>query len=229
MQRTNTIQLKPSKLQKGILKELMLLSSCVYNETNYLIRQQFFNKEKLSYFHQLQQQLQNAENYQLLGRSYALPRIQIYAETNSARFRLIKSRTQKYVGLPKYYKNRKTNTTIPSYLVMDGCQYSIKKNYVVVPLSKKMRKKYGIKHFRINYNGVLKWSGLQKRGQIKFKDKHFYLYQSIELKDKEIRESKVKAGLDFGIKRLLTVYINNGEDKIIGSNRFYKQWKHLTD
>ena len=229
MQRTNTIQLKPNKLQKGILKELMLLSSCVYNETNYLIRQQFFNKEKISYFQQLQQQLQNTENYRLLGRSYALPRIQIYAETNSARFKLIKSRTQKYVNLPKYYKNRKTNTTIPSYLVMDSCQYSLKKNYVIIPLSRKFRKKYRIKHFRIKYNGVLKWAGLQKRGQIKFKDGHFYLHQSIKLKDRKIRKSKVKAGLDLGIKKLLAIYINNGKDNIIGSNRFYKQWKYLTD
>ena len=144
MQRTNTIQLKPNKSQKKILKELMFLSSCIYNQTNYLIRQQFFNKEKISSFYDLQQQLQNTEDYQLLGRSYALPRIQIYAETNSARFKLIKSRTQKYVNLPKYFKNRKTNTTIPSYFVIDGCQYSIKKDYVIIPLSRKMRKKFDI-------------------------------------------------------------------------------------
>jgi len=177
----------------------------------------------------LRQKLQNKEDYQLLGRSYALPRIQVYSETNSARFKLIKSRTQKYVGLPKYYKNRKTNTTIPSYLVIDGCQYSIKKNYVIVPLSRQMRKKYGIKHFKINYNGILKWDGLQKRGQIKFKDGQFYLYQPVELKDKKPKRSKIKAGLDFGIKNLLTVFINNGEDKIIGNKRFYNQWKYLTN
>lgn len=229
MQRTNVVQLKPSKKQVKILKELLLLSSCVYNSANFLVRQQFFNREKVSSFFDLQQRLQNIDDYQLLGRSYALPRLQVYAETNNARFKLIKSKNQKWVGLPKYYKNRKTNTTIPSFLVFDGCQYSIKKNHIVIPLSRRMRKKYGFKHFKIRYNGVLNWKGLQKRGQIHFKDGSFYLYQSIELKDKPIKKSKFKAGLDFGIKKLLTVYVNNGNDKVIGSNRFFKQWLYWTN
>ena len=229
MQRTNIIQLKPNKFQKKILKELMILSSCVYNQTNYIIRQQFFNKEKISYFYDLQQQLQNTKDYQTLGRVYALPRIQVYAETNSARFKLIKSRTQKYVNLPKYYKNRKTNTTIPSYLVIDNCQYSIKKKYVLIPLSRQMRRKYNINHFKINYNGILKWKGKQKRGQVHFKDNNFYLYQSVELKDKKKIKSKIKAGLDLGIKKLLTIYLNNEEDKIIGSKRHFKQWQYYTN
>ncbi len=230
MQRTNVIQLKPNRVQKKILKELMLLSSCVYNQTNYLVRQQFFNKEKVSRFFDLRTPLQTTEDYQLLGRSYALPRIQIYSETNSARFKLIKSQTQKKVGLPKYLKNRKTNTTIPSYLVMDGCQYSIKKNHVTIPLSRMMRKKYRTgKQFKIRYNGVLKWKGKQKRGQIKFKDGQFYLNQPVELKEANRRKSKVKAGLDLGIKNLLSIYINNGNDKVIGSKRFLKQWTHYTN
>ena len=77
MQRTNIIELKPSNKQKKILKELCLLSSCIYNSTNYIIRQQFFNKEKISNFFGLQQKLQTTEDYKLLGRSYALPRIQV--------------------------------------------------------------------------------------------------------------------------------------------------------
>jgi putative transposase len=229
MQRTNTIQLKPSKAQKKILKELILLSSSVYNQTNYIIRQQFFNKDKISSFFTLQQQMQNNEDYQMLGRSYALPRIQIYAETNSARFKLIKSRTQKYVNLPKYYKNRKTNTTLPSYLVFDGCQYSIKNKYVIIPLSRQMRKKHKVgKQFKIKYNGILKWKGLQKRGQIHFRDNQFYMHQAVELKDTNQKQSKTKAGLDLGIKRIFGIYINNGFDKVIGINKFYKQWKHYT-
>ena len=229
MKRTNVIQLKPNKIQNKILKEIMLLSSCIYNSANYIIRQQFLNHEKISSFFDLRQLLQNTKDYQTLGRSYALPRIQVYSETISTRFKLIKSKTQKKVGLPKYLKNRKTNTTIPSYLIIDGCQYSIKKDYVTIPLSRKFRKKYNIKHFKIKYNGVLKWNGKQKRGQIKFEDGQFYLNQSVQLKDKKLIKSKIKAGLDLGIKKLLTVYLNNGEDKIIGRNRFYKQWKYLTD
>lgn len=229
MQRTNIIQLKPSKTQIKMLKEMMLLSSCVYNSTNYVIRQQFFRQEKIYSFFNLQQKIQNKEDYQLLGRSYALPRIQVYSETNSARFKLIKSKTQKRVGLPKYLKNRKTNTTLPSYLVIDGCQYSIKKNHIEIPLSRQMRKNYKVgKCFKIKYNGVLKHKGKQQRGQVRIKNKQFYFHQTVEFTDVIKKETKIRVGLDLGIKKLFSIYINNGQDNIIGSKRFFKQWEHHT-
>jgi len=219
----------PTKNQIKMLKEMMYLSSCVYNMTNYIVRNQFFNKEKVSSFFDLQQQIQYKEDYQMLGRSYGLPRIQQYSETNNARFKLIKSKRQKHVGLPKYYKNRKTNTTIPSHLLIDNSQYSIKKNYICIPLSRQMRKKYHIgKTFKIKYNGILKHKGKQQRGQIHFKDNKFYMYQSVEIIDKPIKDTNIKAGVDIGIKRFLSIFINNNNDKIIGSKRFLRQWKYLT-
>jgi putative transposase len=228
MQRINKLQLKPSKKQKAILKELMLLSSCVYNIANYQTRQQFFKGEKIPNFHQLQQNVQNEEDYQLLGRSYSLPRLQIYSETTSARFRLIKSKKQSKVGLPKYLKNRKTNTTIASYLAIDGCQYSINKHSATIPLSRQMRKKYNIKHFCMPYNGLLKWQGKQQRGQIKFKDGKFYLHQAVELTTPTIKANSMHAGIDLGIKKLLTIITNSGQEKIIGSKRFFRQWQFWT-
>lgn len=229
MQRTNIIQLMPNKKQKKILQECMLLSSCVYNMANYEVRQSFFKKEKCPSFFDLQQRLQNKDDYKSLGRSYALPRIQIYGETNSARFKLIKSKTQEEVGLPKYLKNRKTNTTIPSYLVVDGCQYHIDKNKITIPLSRSMRKKYGLKNFRIAYNGVLKWKGSQKRGQIHFKDNKFYFYQSVDLPEPKQIRSRVCAGIDLGIKKLFAIKISNGEEKLIGRKRHFKQWNYYTN
>jgi putative transposase len=229
MQRTNIIELKPNKKQEKILKECLLLSSCVYNSANYIVRQQFFAKEKVSNFRELQQKMQNTDDYKLLGRSYSLPRLQIYGETNSSRFKLIKSKSQKRVGLPQYYKNRKTNTTIPSYLVIDNSQYSINKNKVTIPLSRAMRKKYDVKHFDINYNGTLKHKGLQKRGQIHYKNHKFYLYQSVEIETPIIKQNKVVAGIDLGIKNLITLYVNNEQEKIIGSKRFFKEWSYITN
>jgi putative transposase len=229
MQRTNIIQLKPNRLQKKVLKECMLLSSCVYNMANYNVRQSFFKGEKVLGFHGLQQALQDKEDYQLLGRSYALPRIQVYAETNSARFKLIKSKTQDEVGLPKYYKNRKTNTTIPSYLVIDNDQYSIGKHKITIPLSRQMRKKYNIKHFKLNYNGVLRWQGKQQRGQIHYKDGKFYFHHVVEVEEPIKVESKVYAGIDLGVKRLIAIRASNGEEKLIGSKRHFKQWSYYTN
>lgn len=228
MQRTNVIQLMPNKKQEKILKECMLLSSCVYNSANYIVRQQFFNKESVSNFMDLQVKLQTTDDYRLLGRSYALPRLQIYGETNSARFKLIKSKTQKRVGLPAYFKNRKTNTTIPSYLVIDNCQYSLSKTQATIPLSRAMRKKYGVKQFKIAYNGVLKHQGKQQRGQIHFKNKKFYLYQAVELKEPVKVVSNVCAGLDLGITNLFAIKVSNGAEKIIGRKRHFRQWLHYT-
>jgi len=225
--RTNIIQLMPNKLQRKILQECMLLSSCIYNMANYEVRQSFFKKQECPSFVDLRQRLQNKDDYKVLGRSYALPRIQIYAETNSTRFKLIKS--QKNVGLPKYLKNRKTNTTIPSYLVIDSLQYRLDKNKVTIPLSRNMRRKYGLSSFRINYNGILKWKGRQKRGQIHFKDNKFYLHQSIDLPKPKAVKSRVCAGIDLGIKKLFAIKISNDEEKLIGRKRHFKQWNYYTN
>lgn len=228
MQRTNIVELKPSKKQSKILKECMLLSSCVYNIANYKIRQQIFKGEKTDGFFDLGKKIQHEPGYQRLGRVYARPRIQVYAETNLARFKLIKSKSQKKVGLPKYLKNRTTNTTLMSYLVMDNCQYSLSKNHATIPLSRQLRKEYNIKHFKIAYNGILKWQGKQARGQIHFKDGKFYLYQSVEVAEPKKQESDVYAGIDLGIKKLFAIKMSNGEEKLIGSKRHFKQWQHYT-
>jgi putative transposase len=229
MQRTNIIQLKPNKLQKKILKECFLLSSCIYNMANYEVRQAFFNQDKVPSFFDLQQRLQTKDDYKSLGRSYSLPRLQIYSETNSARFKLIKSKTQKQVGLPKYLKNRKTNTTIPSYLVVDNCQYSINKNKITIPLSRSMRKKHNLKQFKISYNGILKWQGKQKRGQIHEKNGKFYFYQSVELNTPLIKKTNVSAGIDLGIKKLFAIKTSTGQEKLIGRTRQFKQWNYYSN
>jgi putative transposase len=224
MRRINKIQLLPTKHQRKLLKEMMLLSSSVYNMTNYIVRQQFINKEKVSSFFDLQKIIQIKDDYKKLGRSYSLPRIQQYCETNSARFKLIKSKKQKKVGLPKYLKNRKTKTTIPSHLVFDGSQYKISQYHVNLPLSIQLRKNYNIKKFKIKYNGILRYKAKQCRSEIHYKDGLFYLHQSIELNDVEKLNIKKSIGIDLGIKRLISFSIQNGFSLKIGNKRFYKQW-----
>jgi len=231
VRRTNVVRLILNKKQKSILKELCLLSSCVYNIMNYTIRQQFFNGENISGYYDLRTSMRDVDDYQLLGRSYASPRMQVYFETNDARFKLIKSRKQSKVGLPKYYKNRKTNTTIPSYLVIDNYQYVISKDYIKIPLSRQMRKKYDFKKqsLKIKYNGVIRWKGKQQRAQIRFKGNDFYFHQPVEVIDPPKKRSKVMAGLDLGIKKLLSFKMSNGEDYMIGNRRFYRQWMYYTN
>jgi putative transposase len=227
MQRTNVVELTPTPKQRRILQEMMLLSSCVYNMANYEARQAFFRDEKAPSFHDLQQRIQTRDDYQLLGRSYALPRLQIYAETQGARFRLIKSKTQEHVGLPRYLKNRKTNTTLPSFLTMDGCQYKLGARTATIPLSRQLREKHGLAAFRIPYNGVLRWHGEQQRGQIRLRGKKFYLYQSVEVADPRPVAGEVCAGIDLGEKVRIAAVTSNGEERILKSRRWFKQWEHF--
>lgn len=228
MNRTNTIQLIPSKTQRKILKEMMFLSSCIHNQANYLVRKQIINNQKIYSFFDLIKNLQSSDNYQLLGKSYSSPKIQQYSEVVKSYFGLFKIKTNQKINLPKYYKNRKTNTTIPSNLLIDGYQYKIKINDVRIPLSRELRKKYNIKErsFNIKYNGVLKHKGRQLRGEIHFKDGHFYLHQSVELPTPEPQKIINSLGIDLGVKRLITSVTEKGNKLIIGSNRFYKQWCH---
>jgi putative transposase len=229
MRRTNVVELKPTKRQRLLLKEMMLLSSCVHNMANYATRQAIFSKTKSPSFYDLRKILQSSKDYQLLGRSYALPRIQLFSETESARHKLINSKCQHHVGLQKYLKNRKTKTTIPSFLVMDGPGYRFVKNTVLLPLSHRMRKKYNLKSFCIEYNGILRWKGKQCRSHISFKNKKFYLYQSIELDAPVLQSGGSFVGIDLGIKNLITLASSNGAAKVIGSKRFYAQYQYHTN
>ena len=103
MQRTNVVELVANKGQKKLLLEMMTLSSCVWNMANYNFRQAIINKEKVNSFFRQQQAIQNSDNYQRLGRSYALPMLQKHSFLVNGFFGLIKSKTQEEVGLPKYY------------------------------------------------------------------------------------------------------------------------------
>ena len=64
MRRINIIQLLPTKHQKKILKEMMILSSCVYNTANYIVCSQIINHEKLYGDFDLKRSLQQTDNYQ---------------------------------------------------------------------------------------------------------------------------------------------------------------------
>jgi putative transposase len=226
MIRTNIIELKPNKEQIKILKEGMLLSSSIYNMINFEFRQAYFNNKKIPSFFDLEKKYTRNDIYQHLGRSYAAPMIQKSSEMIRIWFSHKKSKNIKKLGLPKYFKNRKTNTTIPSYLVIDNYSYLIRKNNVMIPLSYKMRKKYNIKtqQFNIKYTGILKWKGKQLRGEIHYKDGKFYLYQSVEITILKKKQTNIIAGIDLGIKRLFTIVMNNNVTKIIGNKRFFQQW-----
>lgn len=229
MIRINKIQLMPTKKQRKLIKEMMVLSSCVYNMANYEQRQRFITGDKILSYFSLQKEIQKKDDYQLLGRSYALPILKKYSENISCIFALIKSKKVDKFRLPKYYKNRKTNTTIPSYLVMDGMQVKFSDIDVRIPLSHKMRKKYNLKDFWIKYNGILRYQGKTCRSEIHYEEGHYYFYQSVEIPDVDKLPIEKSMGIDLGIKRLISYYTSNEKSLTIGNQRWFKQWMHYGD
>lgn len=228
MQRTNVVELVTNKQQKKLLLELMTLSSCVWNMANYNFRQAIFKKEKVKSFYKQQQAIQTKDDYQKLGRSYALPMLQKHSFMVNAFFRLIKSKTQKKVGLPKYYKNRATNTTIPSILITDNDRYYFKNNKIHLPLSYKIRKETGLKGIVLEYNGKPRWEGKQGQAEVHYNKtkKKFYLHQSVEIKDPEQKQENKTLAIDIGIKRGIAGFDN--KKAYLYPNPVVKKWKQLT-
>lgn len=225
MQRTNTYELKPTKEQKKILLEMCVLSGAVFNMANYKFRQSLFRKEKVKRFFSVQKQLQSKPEYQRLGRSYSLPMLQKHSELVSDFFKAIKSAKVKHrVGMPKYYKNRKTNTTLPAYLAMDNCQYRIRGRKAFMPLGRQMRKETGLKGLTIEFNNKPRWGGKQQRGEVHYNPltKKWHLYQTVEVKEPKQRKRGKIVAVDLGIKRFMVAY-SSGKTKFY-ENNLWDRW-----
>ncbi|MCX6798898.1 MAG: transposase, partial [Candidatus Diapherotrites archaeon] len=228
MQRTNVLELVASKEQKKLLLEMMTLSSCVWNMANYNFRQAIIKKEKVNSFFKQQQAIQNSDNYQRLGRSYALPMLQKHSFIVNGFFGLIKSKAQEKVGLPKYCKNRKTKTTIPSALRVDSGQYYFKNDKAHLPLSLKMRKETGLKGIILEYKGKPRWKGKQRQAEIHYNKvkKKFYLHQSVKVPEPAKHSGKKVLAIDIGIKRGIAGFDNS--KAYLFHNPTIKEWKQLT-
>ncbi|MEM3986778.1 MAG: transposase, partial [Candidatus Methanomethylicia archaeon] len=62
VKRTERIWIEPNEN----IKKLCHLSKNLYNEANYIIRQEFFNNKKWIRYNELDKILKNSENYKLL-------------------------------------------------------------------------------------------------------------------------------------------------------------------
>ncbi|MHA1293890.1 MAG: RNA-guided endonuclease TnpB family protein, partial [Promethearchaeota archaeon] len=71
MKRTNTIELKPTKHQKKILKIMLVRSSAMWNLGNYKKRQAFFKKSPIPSSYKLADFLKTHPLYKVLGSAYA--------------------------------------------------------------------------------------------------------------------------------------------------------------
>ncbi len=218
MLRTNTLELKPTKAQQRILKIMLVRSSAIWNVENYHRRQAFFDKEKKSPSYSKQcKKLKTHELYKALGSAYSQQILKKLDKSWQSFWNSLKSESVEHkVSIPTYFKNYKTNETLPRLLICRNDCYRIDKDYIHISCSKDLKEKYGIKSLlKIKYNGVRKWKGKQSQVEIKYVPyiKKFYAYQSeaVEPNPIDYKEENI-CSIDLGIKRYMSVYIRSSKD-----------------
>lgn len=227
MKRTNTLELKPTKKQEKILNELLIRSACLFNLGNYHKRQAFFNKQLIPSSYTLQKELKNHKDYKNLGAAYSQQTLNKLQENWDSYFSLIKSNKVKYkVNIPKYYKNRKINTTFLYILRCRNDCYRINREYLHIPCPKDLKIRYNIKKLiKIKTKGIIRWQGKQGHCEIKYDltKKRFYALQTVSevykkgyinkrkivyKNIKKVKNTLTIASIDFGIKRIITSLVN---------------------
>jgi putative transposase len=235
MLRANTIQLIPTKRQRQILKEILVRSSAMWNLGNYQKRQAFFQKVPIPSSFKLQKILKTHPLYKSLGSAYSQQILNKLQEAWNAFFGSLTSKKVTHkVGLPRYFKNRHTNQTLPALVICRNDCYRLDKNYIYISCPKDLKQKYGIKGLlRIKYNGVLKWVGKQGKMEIKYLPflKNFYAYQSVKTAPTLIKTNlaNISSG-DIGIKRYLVNYIRNSQDFVVlyPSEHVFQEYTELS-
>lgn len=236
MLRTNTIELKPTKQQEKILKELLVRSSAMWNLGNYQKRQAFFDKEKkIPSYLKLYKILKDHELYKKLGSAYSQQVLRKLDKSWQSYWNSLKSENIKNkVSIPSYFKNYKTNQTLPKLLICRKDCYRIDDDYIYISCSKDLKKKYDIKGLmKIKYNGMRKWIEEQKAMEIKYIPylKKFYAYQTEEVEPTPIvSEEDNICSIDLGIKRYMSAYIKNrrGFNLLYPSEHVFEAYVELT-
>jgi len=213
--RTERIWLKGSKT----IAELCHLSKNLYNEANYIIRQELFESGKWIRYNELNKRLKDSENYKSLPAQTAQQTLKLVDKSWNSFSKAIeewKKHPEKFKGQPG----------IPSYKKKDGAfilvftnqQVKLKDGWLILPkkvrLKVKTKIKEGLKEVRIIPKGM------------------GYVLEIIYKKIVEvIKRSKERiAGIDVGVRNLITMVNNIYEQPIVvkggvvkSINQFYNK------
>ena len=236
MLRTNTLELKPTKQQQRILREMLVRSSAIWNVGNYKKRQAFFNNDKrIPSYAKLCKELKSHELYKSLGSAYSQQMLKKLDKSWKSFWKSLTSENVEHkVSIPSYFKNYKTNQTLPKLLICRNDCYRIDDDYIHISSSKDLRKEFRIKRLlKIQYNGIRKWVGVKKSMEIKYipYSKKFYAYRTEEvaLTPIDSKEENI-CSIDLGIKRYITAYIKNSKDfcLLYESDHIFQQYLNIS-
>ena len=210
-------QVKLTKEEYLILRELCHISKNLYNQALYEVRQEYFKSKKYLNYYGVVKILQGTENYSTLQAQVSQQTLKIVDENFKSFFALIKK---------KYKAN------IPRYLDKDGffklCipTVSIKNNKFQIPYSRK----YGKEHDKVYIKVPSKLEGKQvkqiwiiPRQNARFFEIQ-YIYKVDELEEKETITNAL--AIDFGISNLCTCVDTLGNSFIMDGKKLksFNQW-----
>ena len=219
MKRTATVKLQASKEVERILFELADAGAKVWNEVNYLRRQQFFNHEKVDFnktekivYEKYKHEIGSATVQQICRKN---------AEAWRSFFSLIKKRRE----LPKWLKSKPPNYQKEDgrrkpLIVLRNDQYRIEGNKLILKGLGKF------KRLGVQFKGRIHLKGKQGRLEIIYDDvkRKWYAHISFNVEEK-FRKGWVKvprepkgslsAGIDLGVNNLMAVYVENGESFLV--------------
>lgn len=188
-----------------IIDQYCFYSKNVYNEANYIIRQEFINNHNSLGAYEVQKLMQDMECYKECGSQSAQKTIQLVDKMWKSYFKAIKDwkrNPSKYLGMPK----------LPKYLPKDGRQILMLKNT-------QCSLNDGV--FRISYKPfnqyVVNTHAHGKLQQCRFvpKGSHYVMEIVYEIDVPECPETSDRiASIDVGVDNFITMVNNIGEKPI---------------
>ena len=205
-----------------VIDEMCFHSKNLYNESNYIIRQEFIKNGKYISYYDMNKEFKTHENYKLAMSQPANCTLRLLDKNWKSYFVAIKDwkiHPEKYLGMPR----------LPNYLKKDG-------RYIWAIPNNACYFEGNELHFRVKRLQSIKWF-TQAKGrliQVRFVPRaNFYMMEiitEIEVQDIEDIQSERIASIDLGVDNFITMTNNIGLQPIIingkgikSINQFYNK------
>ena len=220
IKRTITVKLQTSKEAERILFQLADTGAKVWNEVNYLRRQQFFKKEPVNF------NTTEKTVYKKYKAEIGSATVQQIARKNAEAWKSFFSLIKKRKELPEWLKPKppnyqKENNKRKPLIILRNDQYRIGDNKLILKGLGKF------KRLEIQFKGRIHLRGKQGRLEIIYDEakRKWYAHISFDVEEKLTKEGWVKlpkqplgsltAGIDLGVNNLMAVYVENGESFLV--------------
>ena len=213
--RVEQIIIKPSHPKYKTLDEMCLRSKNLYNEANYVIRQEFIKNGNYINYYDMNREFKTHENYKLNFSQPSNCTLRRLDKNWKSYFRAIKDwkkHPEKYLGMPR----------LPNYLPKDGrFPWMIPNNMC------RYKPEKGIVHIGNRMVNDYEWKSkcLGRLIQVRFIPHGGYITMEIvyeiEIENKDVESNRI-AAIDIGVDNLITMSNNIGEKPLIINGKIIK-------